>query len=183
MPEPRPALGHPLPADTRATARATRGFTLIELIVVISIMSVLAAVAVPALTGRVAKARDARRLEDLQTLVRALDDYLLDNLVLPDHDDERGQGGWDTTLDGAFISELVSQGYLHEPVLDPLNDRTHHYRYQHYEAGEYGIEADFYVLGILNFETEHYAQQTGQWKGDGRDWGEEFAYVVGGLSR
>lgn len=159
------------------------GFSLVELVVVVAILTVLAGVLVPSFGERVARSRDSRRLQDIQTLVRALDDFLMDAAILPEHDKEAGFGGWDTTLDGAFISRLVDQGYLHEPLQDPLNDKDHHYRYYHYKAGTDGIESDFYVLGILNFETEAFANQTGQWKGDKRDWGDEFAYVVGGTSR
>jgi type II secretion system protein G len=163
--------------------KGRRGFALVELIVVMSILTILAGVMMPALGGRAAKARDSRRMQDIQTMVRALDDYLLDHGELPDHDKEQGYHGWDTTLDGAFVSQLVDEGYLHQPLQDPLNDETYHYRFHHYKAGSEGISADFYVLGILNFETEHFDQQTGQWKSPKRDWGDEFAYVVGGKSR
>lgn len=158
------------------------GFTLVELLIVIAIMAALAGVAIPALNDRAARSRDARRLTDMQTIVRALDEYLLDMGKLPAHDKESGAGGWDTTLDGSFITELVRSGHLRQPVLDPLNDARFHYRFQHYAAGTAGIKADFYVLGLLNFETAAYAAQRGQWSGPGRDWGEEFAFVAGGTS-
>lgn len=163
--------------------RATRGFTLLELIVTVSILVTLAGMALPMVGSRVQRARDVRRLQDVQTLVRALDEYLLDTASLPDHDAEAGQGGWDTTLDGSFVSLLVDEGYLREPLRDPINDASFHYRYQHYRTGYQGFASDFYVVGILNFETEEFRAQTGSWAGTSRDWTDEMAYVVGGLSR
>ncbi len=146
-------------------------------------MVVLAGVLVPVVGDRLARSRDARRLSDLKTVVQAVDAYLYDTGTLPDHDAETGYGGWDTSVDGAFITQLVAAGYLREPVRDPLNDATHHYRYYHYAAGYAGIPSDFYVVGILNFETAAYAGQTGAWKGPGYDWSTVFDYVTGGLSR
>lgn len=163
--------------------RRTSGFTLVELIVTVSILVVLAGLAVPAAGSRLQRARDVRRLTDLQAVVQALDDYLADTGRLPDHDAETGSGGWDTTRDGTFLSTLVEQGYLREPVVDPLNDASYHYRYRHYPAGYQGFTSDFFVLGILNFETEAYRQRRGRWVGESRDWSLEMAYVVGGTSR
>ena len=165
------------------STRRSAGFTLFELVIVISIMMVLAGVLVPVVGDRLARARDARRMQDLKTVVAAIDNYLYDNGVLPDHDTEAGSGGWDTTLDGSFISQLVSAGYLKENLRDPLNDATHHYRYYHYAAGYAGIPSDFYVVGILNFESAAFAGQTGFWKGPTHDWTTDFAYVAGGASR
>jgi prepilin-type N-terminal cleavage/methylation domain-containing protein len=167
----------------RSPRGAAAGFTLIEVIVSLAIITILAGILVPVLDGRSGKARDTRRLQDLQTLVRALDDYLMDTGSLPDHDTEVGYHGWDTTLDASFITELVDEGYLRQPLQDPLNDATHHYRYHHYPAGSEGMDADFFVVGILNFETDYFDDQTGYWQSPTRDWGEEFAYVVGGSSR
>ncbi|HTE05234.1 MAG TPA: prepilin-type N-terminal cleavage/methylation domain-containing protein [Planctomycetota bacterium] len=158
------------------------GFSLIELVVVIAIMVTLAGIITPVAADRLQRARDARRLTDLKTVVQAIDDYLIDTGTLPNGDVEGGPGGWDTSMDGAFLTQLVTAGYLREPLRDPLNDAQHHYAYYHYPAGFAGIPADFYVVGILNFETSAYAGQTGSWRGPGHDWTADFAYVAGGTS-
>ncbi|MCB9913604.1 MAG: hypothetical protein H6828_00480 [Planctomycetes bacterium] len=65
---------------------------------------------------------------------------------------------------------------------DPLNDETYHYRYHVYPKGAHGCdgETSFYVIGIRNFESESFgAQNSGYFQCDGRNWGEEFAFVTG----
>lgn len=49
--------------------KENKGFTLVELIVVIAILGILAAVAVPAYSGYVTKAKDAKVLSEVSTLV------------------------------------------------------------------------------------------------------------------
>lgn len=56
-----------------------KGFTLIELLVVISIISMLAGVILVGTAGSRAKARDARRMSDVDQIRRALELYYLQN--------------------------------------------------------------------------------------------------------
>jgi len=60
-----------------------KSFTLIELLVVIAIIGVLAALVIPNLTQARAKARDARRVEDLRALQNALEIYYSDHNAYP----------------------------------------------------------------------------------------------------
>lgn len=62
-------------------ARARKGFTLIELLLVIGIIAVLAVVVFVALdpVTRFADARDARRESDVQTILSAIHQYVIDN--------------------------------------------------------------------------------------------------------
>jgi general secretion pathway protein G len=159
------------------------GFSLMELVIAISIMAILAGTLAPVVSDRLASTRDARRLTDVKTLVTAVEGYLMDVGKLPDHDAESGYGGWDTTVDGKCLSELLKANYLREPPRDPKNDVRYHYRYYHYPAGYEGFASDFYVIGVRTFETEAYRKQRGHWQGTQRDWTREFAYVTGGLSR
>lgn len=52
---------------------SSRGFTLVELLVAITIVAVLAAVGIVVFSGVQAKARDARRSQDLDAIVNALE--------------------------------------------------------------------------------------------------------------
>ena len=56
----------------------SKSFTLIELLVVIAIIGLLAALIIPNLTQIRAKARDAKRVEDLRQLQTALEMYYSD---------------------------------------------------------------------------------------------------------
>ncbi len=59
----------------------TKGFTLIEILLVIGIIAVLATVVIVALNPaqRFADARDSRRLSDIQSILSAVQQYIVDN--------------------------------------------------------------------------------------------------------
>jgi prepilin-type N-terminal cleavage/methylation domain-containing protein len=60
-----------------------RGLTLIELLVVIGIIAILASIIfVSTNTGR-QKARDTKRISDIQAIILALDQYVEENVVYP----------------------------------------------------------------------------------------------------
>ncbi len=61
-----------------------KGFTLIELLVVIAIIAILAGVVVASTGGARAKARDAKRVSDLEAIATALGMYYSNNNAYPD---------------------------------------------------------------------------------------------------
>jgi prepilin-type N-terminal cleavage/methylation domain-containing protein len=67
-----------------------KGFTLIELLVVIAIITLLSSVVMVSLNGARAKARDARRISDIQELNKAVQLFIADNerLPYPNNDDQ-----------------------------------------------------------------------------------------------
>lgn len=90
-----------------------KGFTLIELLVVVAIIGILASVVLSSLNDARARARDARRLSDIQSFQTALEVYNLDNGRYPitSWASSNGAGAWST---------LESQLGVSLPV-DPLN--------------------------------------------------------------
>ncbi len=160
-----------------------QGFSLIELVVVVSILAVLAGALIPRVAERMARARDARRLADVQSIKAAIESYYLDRGEFPTPQTNASFGGWDVSHDGSFVSDLRDQGYLSEDAVDPVNDDTYHYRYYVYKQGAYGCngETDYFVLGVRNFETADFSKEhKGFFKCSGRNWANEFAYVTGG---
>jgi prepilin-type N-terminal cleavage/methylation domain-containing protein len=172
-------------AAVRGVARGVRrrGFSMLELVVTISIFAILGGTIVPVVGQKLMTTRDARRLSDLKTIVNAIDGYLADKGSLPDHETETGYGNWDTTLNGVFIPLLLSNNYLRDVPKDPTNNASFHYRYYHYAANTNGFTTDYYVLGIVGFETAAYQANKGYWKSASYDWSPSFAYVTGGVSR
>ena len=59
--------------------RPVRGFTLIELLVVIAIIGVLSSVVLASLNTARERARDSKRVQDIQQVMRAIELYALDN--------------------------------------------------------------------------------------------------------
>lgn len=86
--------------------RNKKGFTLVELLVVIAIIGLLAGVVVVAVGPARKKARDARRISDIQALQAAI----------AFHMDENG-GAAPSTAQG--IAKLVTDGHIARIPTDP----------------------------------------------------------------
>lgn len=194
----RPIKTVRLPARTRApdpagvpearrhpfmSTHSRHGFTLIEVIVVASILAILAGALIPRVTNHMAESRDARRLNDIQAVRAAIEQYFADHQRYPAGKANSSYGGWDVSNDGDFIPELVQDGYLPEPARDPGDDDLHYYAYYLYDKGTAGCESTgkFYVLGVKAYETSEYAtQRKGFLRCASRDWSTELDYVTGG---
>ncbi len=93
------------------------GFTLIELLVVVAIIGILSSVVLASLNSARAKARDARRIQDIKQIQNALSLYWLDNGRYPPINGavapapswiNSGDSSWDTlsTYLRPYIKEL-----------------------------------------------------------------------------
>lgn len=126
-----------------------KGFTLIELLVVVAIIGVLASIVLSSLNDARARARDARRVSDMNTIYNALVLYELDRGFAP----RTNGGGWDHSDRTGFLSPLVDGGYLTEVPVDPLNINTgnsalweqedYFYRYRCAGSPEDGVSLSF----------------------------------------
>ena len=85
------------------TAKAARGFTLVELVVVLAIIALLVSIAAPNYVGRTARAEEAVLREDLRIMRDAIDKHYADAGRYPDN-----------------LQELVAKRYLRALPRDPL---------------------------------------------------------------
>jgi prepilin-type N-terminal cleavage/methylation domain-containing protein len=130
-----------------------RGFSLIELLVVISIIGVLSSVVLAGLSSARAKARDARRRIDMNTIYTALvlfqDQYgclpIITGSTCISGYSEANAGGWDYSSQGGFLNFLSSAGYVSSVPLDPINDMT-----GDATAGQYAYRYYCYPLASSN---------------------------------
>lgn len=101
-----------------------RGFTIIELLVVIAIIAMLAAVVFASLSHLQAKSRDARRMEDMREIQKALGLYYIDNNHFP-------VAATPITIDGTdtMSTALVDAGAMPSVPGDPVST-TYAYTYE-----------------------------------------------------
>jgi type II secretion system protein G len=111
-----------------------RGFTLLELLVVIAIIAVLSSVALASLNGTQKKARDTRRMEDLSSLQKALQLYMIGNGRYPVQTST-------TTLTGSdpVMTALISSAAIGSTPKDPASPVTDYTYISNATGNEYWL--------------------------------------------
>ena len=165
------------------TSQKQKAFTLIELLVVMAIIGTLASVVLASLNTAREKARDSRRLAEMQQIVRALELYYDENGRYPSSDYD-GCGGWDVgNADYPLISGGLGNAMPNPPEDTTVNGNCTGYRYYRYSAGAGGCDASrgsFYVLGVVNIETTGRPHPNSPgWSCPSRNWQNEFDWVTG----
>ena len=141
-------------------ARASRGFTLIEIMVVVAILAILAAVVVPQIMDEPDKARVVKARQDIRALESALNLYKLDNFTYPTTDQ-----GLEALVEKPTSSpeppNYKASGYLKKVPKDPWGNE-----YQYLSPGENG-EIDIYSLGAdRSLGGEGFNADIGNWNLD-----------------
>lgn len=132
------------------------GFTIVELLIVIVVIVILAAIATVAYTNMSARANDARRMQDVSSIRKALDLYKIDNGQYPNATANPGIASWEVSTDPNFLTSLSS--VANSIPVDPVNDALSYsyYAYYRYPAGSHGCPASagaFYVLRIARLQS------------------------------
>ena len=160
-----------------------KGFTLIELLVVIAIIGILSSVVLASLNSARKRARDTRRLSDMNQIQTALE-YYYDNHGRYPQSDYDGCGGWDVgNQDFSLIKDGLGEVMPKLPVDSIATGNCSGYRYYRYSAGSYGCDSSrgaFYVLGVTDMESSNRPYPTSLgWSCPNRDWQNEFDWVTG----
>lgn len=173
------------------------GFTLIELLVVIGLLMLFLSIIISGTNLFRGRARDVKRLAEINQIVRALEDYYITYSKYPGPTSVYGESeapcnGWDTSTvdydgDGkAFIEPLADERIFEKVPSDPIGTGTcsgFTFRYFLYSAGSFGCDVsrgDYYVLGINDLETSNglHSDSPG-WSCPSYDWQNEFEWVTG----
>lgn len=145
--------------SSRHCQKTSSGFTLIELLVVIAIIGLLSSVVLVNLVGAREKARDARRLQDLDALVQAIEIYNINNDGYPG-DGDGGGAEISPKCSSDLKDDLVNSGYFSVVPEDPAEDSNC------FSTGEgndlaffYGWDSDHccegsYCISINRLETQ-----------------------------
>ena len=99
-----------------------RSFTLIELLVVIAIVGLMSSIVLVSLQGMRAKARDAKRISDLQAVSKAMQMYYVkygEYPPSPNYCCSGGSGGTHNQNFESMVQHLVDEGFLGMVPEDP----------------------------------------------------------------
>jgi len=136
-----------------------RGFTLIELLVVIAIIGLLSSVVLASLNTARARANDARRQSDVDTITKALVLYSLDNNgSYVENGSGCGSGGngngWFSYQGGSYpisIAQcLVNGGYTSQAIIDPSGAVSASVGNQYHAYMKYSCASGTYVYASLS---------------------------------
>jgi prepilin-type N-terminal cleavage/methylation domain-containing protein len=105
------------------------GFTLVEILIVLIVISILAALVIVSYGNVQAKARDTRRMSDLQNIAEAIGTYRakFGNDVTTGCGDTGIGNGWfnkQTPPYKSILACLTEKGYLTTNFIDPFNCTT-----------------------------------------------------------
>lgn len=137
-----------------------KGFTLIELLVVIAIIGILSSIVIASLNTARVKARNTKRLADMNQLIKAIEMYHTDNGFYPtcggaDYCTTTGSGGY------VNLSTLnITPTYMSKIPQDPSNSAT---QYGYYYARGYqptGGTPPYVFIGSGTAGDQHYIIST-----------------------
>lgn len=162
-----------------------KGFSFIEFMIIITIIIMLATAVLSSSFGARQRALDTKKIQQINTVEKAVVMYLAQNGQYPTGDGD-GSGGWDVgNRDLPFIPSLGSfmgQSMPRDLIKTGNNAGYFYYRYPAGYAGCPSERGAFYVLGITT-ETPGAAANSPGWSCPDRNWQDEFGWVTGGFEQ
>ncbi|MEF8847110.1 MAG: prepilin-type N-terminal cleavage/methylation domain-containing protein [Candidatus Paceibacterota bacterium] len=136
----------------------SRGFTLIELLVVIAIIGLLSSVVMVSLDQARGRARDTRRISEIEQLIRAVEMYKINKGVYPGEGDTGG-AEISPRCPSDFKEDLQTIGYLKAVPEDPKENlgcsEGNVTQEKFFYAWDYEVTAEgTHCIGINRLETE-----------------------------
>lgn len=124
-----------------SSSQSRSGFTLVELLVVIAIIGLLSVLSVIALGSAREKARDAKRISDMEKMQSVLELYFIGNNEYPVSPDPVALGTGGTACFGAegFGPAGCANSYLQQVPTDP---GASVYQYVSQDGSSYSIRAE-----------------------------------------
>lgn len=183
------------------------GFTIVELLIVIVVIGILASITIVAFNGIQGRARDTQRVQDMNSIVKALEVYKIQNGSYPVAIGTPNASGWEVSTNGTtatnFLNALVTSGTTSSIPVDPRNtgdastttslapgisSSNWMYFYHRYAAGNGSCDTTgggFYVLGVTRMDGVPIGQSSPNSPGfscPGRNWQTEGAWVTGAFT-
>lgn len=147
----------------------SRGSSILEIMLIMAVLAVMMSITYLLINpaNATATARDEKRLNDLQTLDRAINEYFIDNESYPGTENTNlvstsSPSGIHVSSSNGWLEDNLSDYFVKTPV-DPLNDLTYYYIYRHSDSSyelnarlensadtmqnDGGNSNDFYELG------------------------------------
>ncbi len=128
-----------------------KSFTLIELLVVIAIIGLLSSVVLVSMQGVRARARDAKRKQDIKQMMTALELYYANYEEYPASGGASSpNSGWSNSGDNSWDTLKSKLSEYIQPPKDPINDTTGwsgggKYNYCYFSLG-YGCPQQWYMI-------------------------------------
>ena len=161
-----PLLGGP----RRLGGSSSKGFTLVELLVVIAIIGVLATLLLLQLGVARGKARDAKRIADINQTRTALELFFDDN------------GGYPQIATYAGLAASLVPRYLTQLPADPFNTSSNIYRYAYHGLTGFHLSAELEQRAVAALNADLDLNSTvGGWTGQTIN-GTSEACVAGGAT-
>jgi len=134
-----------------------KSFTLIEILIVIAIIGIITSFIGINYSASQKKARDTKRIADMNTIVSGLNTYKREKGDFPE-ETISGGGSWETSVDGEnFLGFL--RPYISKVPIDPKNSGNYYYAYRYYASGSMSCADEnrsqpFIILAIKSMEIE-----------------------------